>query len=383
MQVEPDVLVAGAGPVGCVVAERCASAGLRVLVLDRRLHVAGNCHDARRDGVLVHQYGPHYFRTGSAALLAYLSRFTAWLPGRYYVRASYRGELYPLPVCRRTLEQFFGVQLHTDADAEAVLAAVRVPIAEPVNAEEYALSRVGRDLYRAFIEGYTYKQWGIHPSKLEPWLLGRLPVRTGTDERYVDARHQCMPAAGYTAMFSAMLAHPLVEVVLGVDYHEARAHLRPRVGTVYTGALDEYFDHQLGPLPWRSLRFEWATHEAEYRLPCVQVNYPGLHVRFTRQVEAKHVTGQRSQNTVVCTEYPSATGEPYYPVPEASARQLAGQYAAMAAAERQRARVWFAGRLAEYQYMTTDGALLRGLAVATEVTSTAQRDREAGLGALD
>lgn len=362
-----DVLVVGAGPVGAVVAERAAAHGYQVMVIDRRPHLGGNCYDSKEQGVLVHRYGPHYFRTDSDLLLAYLSRFTGWIPARYVVKASHRGKLFPIPVNRTTLEEYFGIPVRTPEDATRLLEQVRVPFAEPANAEEFALSRVGRALYEAFLLGYTEKQWGRHPRELAPWLLGRLPVRIDTDDRYVTAQHQVMPADGYTALFQRMLAHDLIQVRLGVGYDDIRGRVAPRVGIVYTGPLDEYFGRDLGPLPWRSLRFEFQAHEQELVQPCVQVNYPDADVPYTRTVESKHVTGQRHQHTVVATEYPSATGDPYYPVPETSAAALAARYADRAGEETRRARVWFAGRLAEYRYLNMDEAFLRGLAVWEEI----------------
>src|SRR5437764_1352017 len=163
-----DLLVCGAGPVGCVIAERAARLlGWKVLVIDRRPHVPGNCHDSRRDGVLVHNYGPHYFRTNDWSLVQYLSRFTDWTPGNYEVKSSVGGRLYPFPINLTTLEQFFGRQLDPES-AERLLAARRVPCAAPRNSEEFVLSRVGRELYGAFYLNYTLKQWGLHPRDLQP-----------------------------------------------------------------------------------------------------------------------------------------------------------------------------------------------------------------------
>lgn len=366
---QPDLLVVGAGPVGCVVAERAASVGWRALVIDRRRHLAGNCYDSEEHGVLVHRYGPHYFRTDSDELLAYLSRFTTWLPGRYVVQADVAGRLVPVPVNRRTLELLYGVDLPTAADAEALLARERVPIADPANAEEFALSRVGRRVYEAMLFGYTLKQWGRHPRELAPWLLGRLPVRTDLDDRYVPHRHQVMPAAGFSALFGRMLDHPLIRVRLGVDFAELRGRVRPHVATVYTGPLDEYFGCDEGRLPWRSLDFTYHLVERPFVQPCVQINYPGEEP-YTRTVEAKHVTRQEHPHTVVVREFPRATGEPYYPVPEASAQAMAARYKARAEAERRARRVWFVGRLAEYCYLNTDEAIGRALSAFHEIRTS-------------
>src|SRR5262249_50994742 len=146
-----DLLVCGAGPVGCVIAERAATVlGWKVLVLDRRPHIAGNCYDSvHASGGLIHNYGPHYFRTNDDGRLGYLSRFTEWIPARYEVRSQVGGESYPFPINLTTLERFFGCKLDAEA-AEQLLARLRVPIAEPRNSEEYVLSRVGRELYEAF-----------------------------------------------------------------------------------------------------------------------------------------------------------------------------------------------------------------------------------------
>lgn len=362
----PDLLIVGAGPVGCVMAERAASVGWKSLVIDRRPHLAGNCFDSHEQGILIHRYGPHYFRTNDPALVEYLGRFTSWIPGRYVVRARYQGTLYPIPINRRTLELFYGVSLPTARSAEALLEQVREPIADPQNAEEYALSKVGRALYEAFFLGYTLKQWERHPRDLAPGLLGRLPVRTGLDERYVEHRFQIMPADGFTAMFRRMLDHPLIEVRLESTFSEVRGRVQPRVATVYTGPVDDYFHGEEGILPWRSLEFSNHLHEREYVQPCVQINHPDTRHAYTRTVEAKHVTGQIHPHTIVTREYPRAQGDPYYPVPEPAAQRMAARYRARAEEEKRRG-VWFVGRLAEYCYLNTDEAIERAFGAFEEI----------------
>ena len=200
-----DLLICGAGPVGCVVAERAARVlGWRVLIVDRRRHLAGNCHDSpHANGVLVHKYGPHYFRTRDESLLKYLSRFTDWIPAHYEVKSLVRGELFPFPINLTTLEQFFKRSL-TVEEAEGLLAERRRFTGQPRNSEEYVLGRVGRELYEAFYLNYTLKQWDIHPRELDPTVCGRMPVRLNRDHRYVDHRYQVMPARGFTALFAHM-----------------------------------------------------------------------------------------------------------------------------------------------------------------------------------
>jgi UDP-galactopyranose mutase len=357
-----DLLVCGAGPVGCVVAERAASVlGWKVLVVDRREHVAGNCHDcAHRSGVLVHRYGPHYFRTNDDDLLRYLSRFTDWIPARYEVRSLVRGQLLPFPINLTTLEAFFGRRLNADS-AERLLASLRHPIDSPRNSEEFVLGRVGRELYEAFYRNYTLKQWGRPATELAPEVCGRIPVRLDRDGRYVSHRHQVMPRRGFTALFRRMLRHRRIRVLLGCDFSEVRHLIQPRQATVYTGPIDEYFDHRLGRLPYRSLRFEFVPVAVPWVQPCVQINYPN-DFSFTRSVEIKHVTGQEHPGTVISYETPMSRGEPYYPIPAPASSELYQRYRKLAEAETATRNVYFCGRLAQYRYFNTDEVIQEALA---------------------
>ena len=368
-----DLLVVGAGPVGCVVAERAASQlGWRTLIVDRRDHIAGNCYDRHHEsGVLVHAYGPHYFRTDNTALFNYLSRFTAWIPGNYIVKSFTRGEYFPFPINLTTLEQFFGRPLSVH-EATALLRSVQVSCASPRNSEEVVLSQVGRELYEAFYVGYTRKQWDRHPRELDPSVCGRIPVRLNRDERYVSQSIQMMPARGYTEMFAAMIRHPLIDVRLKTDFRELRRSLRPRHATVYCGPVDEYFDHRLGRLPWRSLTFEYKAFDAPFVQPCAQINYPN-DFAYTRTVEFKHVTGQSHPGTVVSYEYSRATGDPYYPVPAPANMALYRLYEGLALREEAERRVYFTGRLARYTYLNMDQAMESALDTFERIRTQAIR----------
>jgi UDP-galactopyranose mutase len=362
-----DLLICGAGPVGCVLAERAAHLlGWRVLVVDRRRHIAGNCYDSRHpNGVLVHNYGPHYFRTRDESLLKYLSQFTDWIPARYEVKSLVRGELFPFPINLTTLEQFYRRTL-TAAEAEDLLARRRQMTDQPRNSEEYVLSRVGRELYEAFYLHYTRKQWGLHPRELDAAVCGRIPVRLDRDPRYVDHRYQVMPARGFTALFARMLRHRKIRVLLDCPFQEVRYLVQPRRATVYTGPIDEYFNCCLGRLPYRSLQFDWVIYPTEYHQPCVQINYPN-DSPYTRSVEIKHVTGQKHPETVVSYERPRADGEPYYPVPRADNLSLYRRYQQLAEAQTRNHRVWFCGRLAQYRYFNTDEVILEALKCFEEI----------------
>jgi UDP-galactopyranose mutase len=352
-----DLLIVGAGPVGCVVAEQAATKrGWKSLLIDKRSHLAGNCFDGLHDsGVLIHKYGPHYFRTNSEQLYSYLSQFTEWVPGQYFVKVKSKERLYSFPINLITLEQFFQRPFDEES-AKKLLEEIRVPIAQPKNSEEFVLSRVGPKLYETFYLGYTLKQWERHPKDLDPSVCGRIPVRFNRDERYVDHKYQVTPKEGFTSMFKKMVKKPQIEFKPNVDYREIKNQIVPKVATVYCGPADEYFDYKLGKLPWRSLDFEFREYKKEFVQPCVQINYP-TEYSYTRSVEIKHTTHQKSENTVVSYEYPREIGDPYYPVPSAEANSLFSRYKELIERETASNAIYFSGRLANYKYLNTDEAI--------------------------
>ena len=356
-----DFLIAGAGFAGSVLAERLASqCGKRCLVVDRRDHVGGNAFDSHdRAGILLHRYGPHYFRTNSDRIVEYLSQFTGWLPVEYKILSWTHGRYWQFPINLNTFEQLLG-RPSTTGEMEETLAKWRVPIANPVNSEEWILSQVGHGLYEQFFKNYTIKHWKRDPRELDPAVCGRIPIRTNRDDRYLSEKFQALPQHGFTKMFERMLAHPLIEVRLRTDYREIAPLIRYR-HLIYTGPVDEYFDCCFGPLPYRSVRFEPETLEREYFQPAMQVNYPNDEA-FTRIVEMKHCTGQKAPVTTIVREYPEDYGngsEPYYPIPAPDARALYQRYAARAEAE---SGVTFVGRLASYRYYNMDQVVGAALA---------------------
>lgn len=354
-----DILIAGAGPVGCVLAERCATQlGWKVLLIDKRNHVAGNCYDRfHESGVMIHQYGPHYFRTNNKDLLDYLSQFTEWIPGKYFVTSYTRNEYFPFPINLLTLAQFFGKDSLTPEEATALLESKREKIAFPKNSEEFVLSRVGKEMYEAFYLRYTLKQWDMHPRDLSPSVCGRIPIRLNNDCRYVDHTYQCTPKEGFTALFTKMTQHPLIDIQLATDFNTI-THKPPLV--IYTGAIDEYFQFKLGKLAWRSLSFDFQVKNQAYVQDNVQINYPNEH-DYTRTVEIKHVTGQVHPQTVISYEYPKAEGDPYYPIPTDENQALYLQYKELAEQETKAHQVYFCGRLAEYKYFNTDEVIENAL----------------------
>jgi UDP-galactopyranose mutase len=355
-----DVMVVGAGFAGSVMAERLAAdAGKRVLVVDRRPHVAGNAYDHLDEaGVLIHQYGPHIFHTNSQEIVDYLSRFTEWRPYEHRVLAQVGDLQVPMPINRTTLNLLYGLDLRSDAEAAAFLASRAEPVQVVKTSADVVISAVGRELYETFFQGYTRKQWGMDPSELDKSVTARVPTRTNTDDRYFTDSFQAMPAKGYTHMFERMLDHPNIDLLLGVDFAEARAAY-PHHHLVFTGPIDEYFGHRFGKLPYRSLRFQHETHACDRFQPVAVVNYPSEDVPYTRVTEYKHLTGQTSPSTSMTYEYPSAEGDPYYPIPRPENQELFKRYEALALAQTD---VTFVGRLATYRYYNMDQVVGQALA---------------------
>ena len=355
-----DVLVVGAGFAGAVMAERIAAgSGRSVLVIDKRGHIAGNAYDHRDEaGILVHKYGPHIFHTNSRDILDYLSRFTRWRPYEHRVLAEVDGLLVPMPINRTTLNQLYGLDLATEAEADAYLKSVAVNVPDIRSSRDTVVAQVGEDLYAKFFEGYTRKQWGVDPSQLDKSVAARVPARTNTDDRYFTDSYQCMPAHGYTAMFEKLLDDPRITVMTGQSYDDLPDDISWD-HMVWTGPIDEHFDHRLGKLPYRSLRFEHETLDTEQALPVGVVNYPDYDVPYTRITEYKHLTGQHAPVTSITREYPADDGDPYYPIPNAEAQAMFKRYDALA---RACGDVTFVGRLATYRYYNMDQIVGQALA---------------------
>ena len=362
-----DYMVVGAGFAGSVLAERLASVlGKKVLVVERRSHVGGNAYDHYDEhGILVHKYGPHIFHTNSAEIFGYLQRFSAFRPYEHRVLASVDGQLVPLPINLDTVNRLFGTSL-TALDLPEFFAqrAEKRPLK---TSEDVVLSAVGRELYEKFFKGYTRKQWGMDPSELDASVTARVPTRHNRDDRYFTDTYQAMPRHGYTRMFERMLAHPNIKLLLNADYREVR-HFIPFERLIYTGPIDEFFEHKLGKLPYRSLEFVHETKDLTRFQPVGTVNFPNEHA-YTRITEFKHLTGQQHEKTSVVYEIPKAEGDPYYPVPRPENHQLYQRYKELADAARD---VHFVGRLATYKYYNMDQVVAQALALFSRIQDGVQ-----------
>jgi UDP-galactopyranose mutase len=368
-----DVVVVGAGFAGSVSARLLAEdCGLRVLVIDRRTHIAGNAYDSVDEhGVLCHNYGPHIFHTNSERVWTFLSRFTRWRPYEHRTLAEVDGQFVPIPINRETVNTLHGLNL-TEAEVAEYFELLAEPREALHNSEDSVVSKVGRDLYERLFRGYTRKQWSLDPSQLHASVCARIPVRSGDDDRYFTDTFQKMPADGYTVMFERMLDHPGIEVQVGVEFDEVPTRVLPE-RLVWTGPIDAYFSYELGHLPYRSLRFEHETRRTPGgRLvhPVAQINYPNERIPYTRVTEYRHLTGQLAEVSTLAYEYPVPQGDPYYPIPRPENRELYHRYEHLA---QSLPNVLFVGRLARYQYLNMDQVVAATLAAVERWPAAARR----------
>ena len=366
-----DYLIVGAGLYGAVFAREAADRGKKVLVIDRRPHIAGNVHTEKINGILIHRYGAHIFHTNNPEVWAYVNRFASFNRFTNAPVANFRGELYSLPFNMYTFNKMWGVV--TPDEAAAKIAEQRGEITgEPRNLEEQAISLVGRDIYEKLIKGYTEKQWGRPCTELPSFIIRRLPVRFTFDNNYFNSLYQGIPVGGYTEMVSRMLSG--TEVRLNEDYLADRHRFDSLADhVVYTGPLDAFFDNRLGRLEYRSLRFENEHLEIGNYQGNAVINYTDREVPFTRIIEHKWFEFGRDEDgndlptTVISREYPAEWkpgDEPYYPINDRKNNDLAEAYRKLAASE---SRVIFGGRLGDYRYYDMDAVIEQALLRCSEV----------------
>ena len=354
-----DAVVAGAGIWGCTLARRLAEAGRRVLVIDRRDAVGGNvrCETDAETGIEVHVYGSHIFHTHIPEVWEFVNRFVRFNGYQHKVLARYGGKTYFLPLGLALINKFFGVEL------------------EPGDVEGFMSDKARSDaVFDAFFRGYTSKQWGCAPEKIDPSIIKRVPVRSSYDVNYFNDSNQGIPLSGYNSLFERLLDHPGIEVRCGAKLglecgrFKAGGDELPEVPVYYSGPIDELFGYRFGQLPWRTLRFETETVDMKDFQGTAVVNYTEASVPYTRIHEFKHYHPENHATmalpkTVVMREYPAAWkpgDEPYYPVDGAESRALLERYRAEAA---KTPRLTVGGRLGEYRYYDMDKSIEAALKV--------------------
>ncbi len=357
-----DFFIIGCGFAGAVLAERLAKEGKKILIVDRRNHIAGNAYDFyNKEGILIHKYGPHIFHTNSEEVFRYLSKFTEWRPYEHRVLGSVDGQLVPIPINLTTINKLYGKDLTSDevVDFLASKADTRKVV---LTSEDVVLNVVGKELYEKFFRGYTKKQWDLDPSELDASVTARVPTRTNADDRYFTDSFQAMPKNGYTEMFQKMLSNENIHIMLNTNYKDI-VDIIPHKKLIYTGPIDGYFDYQFGKLPYRSINFKFETLDQEKYQETGTINYPTSNL-YTRITEFKHLTGQKHHKTTIVYEYPTAEGDPYYPIPRKENQEVYNQYKKLAD---ENPDVYFTGRLGTYKYYNMDQVVAQSLALFRKI----------------
>ena len=365
-------LIVGCGLSGIVLAERIASQkNEEVLIIDRRDHIGGNIYDYKdnQTGITVHKYGPHVFHTDSKEVWDYLSKFTEWHRFMYRVKAVMDGIEVNIPFNLDSLRKVFPQSMADKLEIKLLEKFgfnKKVPILELRRSNDKDLEFLAEYVYQKVFLGYTVKQWGVKPEDLDPSVSARVPVYISRDDRYFQDKYQAIPQDGYTTMVENILNHKLIKVELNTDFKQIRHEIEYE-RLFFCGAIDEYFDYELGQLPYRSLDIVFKTHAREYLQSAPQVNYPENY-DYTRSVEYKYYLDEKSDKTVVSYEYscPYEEGknERYYPIPDKENQDLYDRYAQKT---KDLKNVWFLGRLGDYKYYNMDQCIARALELFKDI----------------
>lgn len=355
-----DYLIVGAGLFGATFAQQMTADGKKVLVIDKRDHIAGNIYTEETEGIQVHKYGAHIFHTNEKRAWDYVNQFSEFNRYTNSPIANYKGTIYSLPFNMYTFYKMWGVVTPEEATAKIEEQKKDCGITNPANLEEQAISLVGIDVYEKLIKGYTEKQWGRPCTELPSFIIRRLPVRFTYDNNYFNARYQGIPMGGYTRMVANMLEG--IEVKLNTDYFDDKEKWNKIADkVVYTGPIDAYFDFCFGALEYRSVRFETETLDTPNYQGNAVVNYTDREVPYTRIIEHKHFEFGTQPKTVISREYSQEWKpgiEPYYPVNDDKNGSLYGQYKELADREE---NVIFGGRLGQYKYYDMDAVIMDAL----------------------
>lgn len=342
-----DYLIVGAGLFGCTFARIVAEKGKKVLILEKRNHIGGNCYTEKIEGINVHKYGAHIFHTNDKKIWNFINKFSEFNNYQHVLKVNYKNKIYSFPINLMTLYQIWGVK--TPKEAETKINEFKTKNKNKNNnLEDWIKSEIGEELYEIFIKGYTLKQWNKQPKELPSSIIKRLPIRYTYDDRYFKDKYQGIPTDGYTAIFEKMIDHSNIKVEYNLDFFDYKNIIKEAKKIVYTGKIDEFFEYSLGELEYRSLRFENKILDKDFQGVAV-MNYTEENIPYTRIIEHKHFEFKNTEKTVVTFEYPdnyNSKKVPYYPINDKKNNLLYESYKKM----NKNNKIIFGGRLGKYEY---------------------------------
>ncbi len=364
------ILIVGAGITGITLAERFASKGSKVLLIEKRDHIGGNCYDYKdKNGILIHKYGPHIFHTDYKDVWNYISKFTDWIYYQHKVLGLIDGRLAPIPFNLNTLYELFPLKFAQKLEEKLIQKFgynKKVPILELKKTKDKDLKFLADFIYEKIFLHYTEKQWGLKPEEIDASVTARVPVVISRDDRYFQDKYQGMPKDGYTKMFEKMLKNENITIQLNTNYKKIKNKIKYDF-LFYTGPVDEFFNYKFGNLDYRCLKLDFQTLNQESYQPSAVVNYPNNY-DFTRIIEFKKLTQQNHRKTTIGIEYPGNEGFVAYPVLDERNKKLFQKY--LKEAEKlKKQNIYFAGRLAEYKYYNMDEAVKSSLDLFNKISS--------------
>ena len=370
---EFSLIVVGSGFTGMTVAwDFAEKTNKKVLVIERRSHIGGNSYSYTdsKTGIEIHKYGSHLFHTSNDKVINFINKFTEFNNYKHTVKTIYEGKAYSFPINLLTLSEFFG-NAYSPSEAKKLIDSKKIPIKEPKNFEEKALSELGEELYNAFFKGYTQKQWQVNPKLLPSEVFGRIPLRFTFRDGYFNDKFEGTPVDGYGKIFDLMSSHPNIRVITDQDFLSLNFKHNSNQVVLYTGPIDKYFDLKFGALTWRTLDFEWETLSIHDFQGAAVINYADISTPWTRIHEFKHLTPERKDidSTIIAREYSRLAqkiDEPFYPVNTAIDKEILTKYRELASLEK---NVIFGGRLGRYQYLDMHMAIASGLKLSDEIAS--------------
>lgn len=358
-------IVIGAGVTGITIAERLASRGENVLIIEKRETIGGNCYDSFVDGNYIQHYGPHIFHTNHEDVWKYLNKFTKFNNYKHKVLCEIDKNLVNIPFNLNSIEKVFDkekARTMIDVLKKQFNEGTKIPILELLKSENICIKNLAGFIYKNVFLNYTVKQWGLKPDEIDLSITGRVPVIVSRNDDYFHDKYQGIPEIGFTSMLKKMLQNKNIRIILKKDYKSIIRRIYYKK-VYYTGPLDYFFDYKFGRIKYRRIFLKLENNStSSYQINSV-INYPNTN-KYTRITEFNKFLFINNQNSIIAKEYSSwYKGFLAYPLIETTNNEIIQKYCNEA---QKLSKIKFVGRLAECKYFNIDLAIKRSLDLTNE-----------------